>query len=215
MSDIHGATKKRVLFLCTGNSCRSQMAEGLLRTMAGDRYEVVSAGTAPAAEIYPPAIEVMAELGIDISGGVTKSVDDLDDLNFDVVITVCDNANENCPFLPGKFERLHWPFDDPAKTVGTDEEKLAVCRRVRDEIKAQIAQWLDEQANDGEELSTREDAALGQAIRRDKEGRPCRILQVWLPCDLVESLDAMAEGKGVSLAALLREVLSVYVETPR
>ena len=141
--------KKRVLFLCTGNSCRSQMAEGLLRDRAGDRYEVVSAGITPAAEVYPPAIAAMAEIGIDIGGSVPKTVDDLGDPNFDVVITVCDNANENCPYLPGKFERLHWPFDDPAATVGNEEEKLAVCRRVRGEIRAAIEAWLAGQATEG------------------------------------------------------------------
>ena len=206
-------TEQRVLFLCTGNSCRSQMAEGLLRNMAGDRYEVASAGTTPSAEVYPPAVAVMAELGLDISGGVPKAIDDLADLNFDFVITVCDNANENCPYLPGQFERLHWPFADPAKTVGTEEEKLAVCRRVRDEIRAKLEEWLEEQAAGANDLPTREDAAVGHAIKRDKEGRPCQILQVWLPCDLVETLDALAERKGESLAALLREVLSVYAQS--
>lgn len=140
--------KKRVLFLCTGNSCRSQMAEGLLRHMAGDRFEVLSAGTAPSSAVSRLAVKAMAELGIDISAGVPKSVDDLDDLNFDVVITVCDNANENCPYLPGDFVRLHWPFDDPAAATGTDEERMAVCRRVRDEIRASIETWIAGQATD-------------------------------------------------------------------
>jgi len=133
---------KRVLFLCTGNSCRSQMAEALLRDLAGDRFEAASAGTAPAGAVSRLAIRAMAEVGLDISAGVPKSVDGLPDLAFDYVITVCDNANENCPYLPGGFVRLHWPFDDPAAATGTDEERMVVCRRVRDEIRQRIAEWL-------------------------------------------------------------------------
>jgi arsenate reductase len=136
--------KRRVLFLCTGNSCRSQMAEGLLRHLAGDRFEAASAGTVPSNGVSSLAVRAMAEIGLDISAGAPRSVDDLPNLAFDFVITVCDNANENCPYLPGQFVRLHWPFDDPAAATGTDEERMAVCRRVRDEIRAKLEEWLRE-----------------------------------------------------------------------
>ena len=125
--------KIRVLILCTGNSARSQMAEGLLRHMGEGRFEVYSAGTM-ASFVRPQAIEAMREIGIDISGHRSKSVDEFAGQEFDYVITVCDNANENCPVFPGKTKRIHWSFDDPAEAHGTEEEKLAVFRRVRDEI---------------------------------------------------------------------------------
>ena len=125
--------KIRVLILCTGNSARSQMAEGLLRHMGEGRFEVHSAGTM-ASFVRPQAIEAMREIGIDISGHRSKSVDEFAGQEFDYVITVCDNANENCPVFPGKTKRIHWSFDDPAEAHGTEEEKLAVFRRVRDEI---------------------------------------------------------------------------------
>ena len=125
--------KIRVLILCTGNSARSQMAEGLLRHMGEGRFEVHSAGTM-ASFVRPQAIEAMREIGIDISGHRSKSVDEFAGQEFDYVITVCDNANENCPVFPGKTKRIHWSFDDPAEALGTEEEKLAVFRRVRNEI---------------------------------------------------------------------------------
>jgi arsenate reductase (thioredoxin) len=125
--------KIRVLILCTGNSARSQMAEGLLRHEGGERFEVHSAGTVPSF-VRPQAIEVMREIGMDISGHRSKSVDEFAGQEFDYVITVCDNANENCPVFPGKTKRIHWSFDDPAEALGTEEEKLAVFRRVRNEI---------------------------------------------------------------------------------
>jgi len=125
--------KIRVLILCTGNSARSQMAEGLLRHDGGERFEVHSAGTVPSF-VRPQAIEAMREIGIDISGHRSKSVDEFAGQEFDYVITVCDNANENCPVFPGKTKRIHWSFDDPAEALGTEEEKLAVFRRVRNEI---------------------------------------------------------------------------------
>ena len=125
--------KIQVLILCTGNSARSQMAEGLLRHDGGERFEVHSAGTVPSF-VRPQAIEVMREIGIDISGHRSKSVDEFAGQEFDYVITVCDNANENCPVFPGKTKRIHWSFDDPAEALGTEEEKLAVFRRVRNEI---------------------------------------------------------------------------------
>jgi len=124
---------KRVLILCTGNSARSQMAEGLLRHLAGDRFEVASAGVSPT-HVRPEAITAMRELGIDISDHYSKSVDEFADQEFDYVITVCDNANEQCPVFPGKTERIHWSFDDPATAEGDEHARLAVFRRVRDEI---------------------------------------------------------------------------------
>jgi arsenate reductase len=134
--------KKRVLILCTGNSARSQMAEGLLRHMAGDRFEVWSAGVEPS-RVRPEAIEAMREIGIDISGHRSKSVDEFTGEKFDYVITVCDNALEQCPVLPGKFERIHWSFDDPAAAEGDEATRLAVFRRVRDEIESRLRAFVE------------------------------------------------------------------------
>jgi arsenate reductase len=128
------ADKKRVLILCTGNSARSQMAEGLLRHDAGDRFEVESAGTKPG-QVRPEAIAVMKELGIDISGHRSKSIDEFAGRSFDYVLTVCDNAKESCPIFPGHANRLHRNFDDPAVAQGSEEERLEMFRRVRDEIR--------------------------------------------------------------------------------
>lgn len=129
--------KKRVLILCTGNSARSQMAEGLLRHLAGDRFEVESAGIEPSF-VRPQAIKVMSEIGIDISWHRSKSTDEFLGQSFDYVITVCDNAKEQCPVFPGKATRIHWSFDDPAAATGAEKEKLAVFRQVRDEIKEKL-----------------------------------------------------------------------------
>ena len=129
--------KKRVLFLCTGNSCRSQMAEGFLRRMAGDKFEVFSAGTAPT-QVNPLAVEVMAESGIDISKHRSKSVMEFRGQTFDCVITVCDNAKETCPVFSGKYEKIHWSLEDPVAFKGTNEETLAIFRKTRDEIKRRI-----------------------------------------------------------------------------
>ena len=126
--------KERVLILCTGNSARSQMAEGLLRHAAGDRFEVESAGTRPG-HVRPEAIAVMKELGIDISGHRSKHVDEFEGQPFDYVLTVCDNARESCPVFFGQAKRLHKDFEDPAGLQGTEEERLALFRRVRDEIR--------------------------------------------------------------------------------
>ncbi len=126
--------KQRVLILCTGNSARSQMAEALLRHHAGDRFEVESAGTRPS-RVRPEAIAVMRELGIDISGQRSKSVDEFARQQFDYVLTVCDNARESCPIYPGHANRLHHSFDDPAAVEGGEQERLAAFRRVRDEIR--------------------------------------------------------------------------------
>lgn len=135
--------RKKLLFVCTGNSARSQMAEGLLRQIAGDRFEVFSAGTRPT-DIRPEAIKVMDEIGIDISGHYPKFVDQLIGQNFDYVVTVCDSAKEACPVFPGKAERLHWSFQDPAAVQGSDSERLSAFRKIRDEIRARIGSFLPE-----------------------------------------------------------------------
>jgi arsenate reductase (thioredoxin) len=127
--------KKQVLILCTGNSARSQMAEGLLRHDAGDRFEVESAGTKPSA-VRPEAIAAMRELGIDISAHRSKAVDEFAGQHFDVIITVCDNAKEVCPVFPGTGKRLHHSFEDPPPlSEGTYEKRMAIFRRVRDELR--------------------------------------------------------------------------------
>ena len=135
--------KERVLILCTGNSARSQMAEGLLRHDAGDRFEVESAGTKPS-QVRPEAIAVMKEVGIDIFGHRSKSVDEFAGRNFYYVLTVCDNAQESCPIFPGHANRLHHNFDDPAAVQGSEEERLGVFRRVRDEIRDYLRRFPPE-----------------------------------------------------------------------
>jgi arsenate reductase len=130
----------RVLFLCVHNSARSQMAEGLLRTIAGGRFEAFSAG-AQATEVRPLAIRAMAEVGIDISGQRSKTVEEFDGQAFEWVVTVCDDAKEACPYFPGE-RQLHWSFDDPSAVEGTEAECLEVFRRVRDEIAARIRSEL-------------------------------------------------------------------------
>ena len=132
-----------MLILCTGNSARSQMAEGLLRHEAGDRFEVASAGVEPT-RVRPEAIEVMREIGIDISDHRSKSVDEFTGQEFDYVITVCDNANERCPIFPGNTERIHWSFDDPAAAEGDADTRLKVFRRVRDEIRERLRLFADD-----------------------------------------------------------------------
>ena len=133
--------KTRVLFLCTHNSARSQMAEGFLRVMAGDRFEAQSAGTEKTS-VNPLAIQVMAERGIDLGGHTSKVYDGLMHERWDYLITVCDDANERCPFVPGSVKRLHWSFEDPSRAKGTEEERLQVFRRVRDQIEQRLAEWL-------------------------------------------------------------------------
>ena len=135
--------KKRVLILCTGNSARSQMAEGLLRHIAGDKFEVESAGIIPNF-VRPQAIAAMAEIGIDISGHRSKCLDEFLDQSFDYVITVCDNANQTCPVFPGNAVRIHWSFDDPAEATGTESEKTAIFARVRDEILERVTSFAAE-----------------------------------------------------------------------
>jgi len=127
--------KPTVLILCTGNSCRSHLAEGILRAAAGDLLEVHSAGSKPAGYVHPLGIQVMKEIGIDISAHQSKHMNDFLQRPVETVITVCGNADQACPIFPGQVNRHHWGFDDPAHATGTDEEKLTVFRRVRNEIK--------------------------------------------------------------------------------
>ena len=129
--------KSRVLFLCTHNSARSQMAEGLLSHLAGDRFEAMSAGT-EATSVRPLAIRAMEEVGVDISGQESKTLERYLQEPFDHVITVCDDANEACPFFPGAANRLHWSFEDPSKAEGSEEDRLSVFRSVRDRIRERI-----------------------------------------------------------------------------
>jgi arsenate reductase len=130
--------KPTVLILCTGNSCRSHLAEGVLRAAAGDFLNVASAGSKPAGYVHLLAIRTMAEIGLDISAHHSKHMHEFLNRNIETVITVCGNADQACPVFPGQVNRHHWPFDDPAHATGTDEEKLAVFRRVRDEIRARF-----------------------------------------------------------------------------
>jgi arsenate reductase len=127
--------KPLVLILCTGNSCRSHLAEGLLRAAAGDLLDVASAGSKPAGYVHPLSVEVMQELGIDISSHHSKHMDEFLSRNVETVITVCGNADQACPMFPGQLNRHHWGFDDPAHATGSREEQLVVFRRVRDEIR--------------------------------------------------------------------------------
>jgi len=133
--------KQRILFLCTHNSARSQMAEGLLRSRYGDRFEVASAGTM-ATRVHPLATRAMAEVGVDLSAHSSKIVDGLIEQSWDYVITVCDSANEQCPIFPRRTRRLHWSFPDPSQATGTDDERLQMFRRVRDEVAGRITQWV-------------------------------------------------------------------------
>jgi arsenate reductase len=128
-------SKPSVLILCTGNSCRSHLAEGILRHAAGDLFDVHSAGSKPAGQVHPKAISVMREIGIDISGHTSKHMNEFLQRKIDTVITVCGNADQACPMFPGRVNRYHWGFDDPAHATGTEEEILAVFRRVRDQTK--------------------------------------------------------------------------------
>jgi arsenate reductase len=136
--------KKRVLFLCTGNSARSQMAEGLVNHFLGDRWEAYSAGTAPTGHVHPLAIQAMAELGIDISRQRSKSVDEFRDTDFDLVITVCDQAAQNCPLWLGPGQVRHMGFPDPAAATGSEAERLEVFRQVRDGLRQEVLRYLEE-----------------------------------------------------------------------
>jgi len=137
---------KKILFLCTGNSCRSQMGEGFMRHMAGNKFEVFSAGVEPT-QVNPYAIKVMAEAGIDISSHQSKSVDEFLEQEFDYVITVCNHAKQICPVFPGQYERIHWDIEDPADAKGSEQEKLAFFRKIRDEIKEKCLEFLNKLNN--------------------------------------------------------------------
>lgn len=142
-TNISDIDRQRVLILCTGNSARSQMAEGLLRADAGERFEVHSAGTHPGI-VRPEAIAVMREIGIDISGHRSKSVNEFLGHPFDLVITVCDRANESCPVFPQQTRRLHWSFEDPAAVEEDEAVRLHAFRRIRDEIRQKLREWIAE-----------------------------------------------------------------------
>jgi arsenate reductase len=150
--------KARVLFVCTHNSARSQMAEGLLRHMAGDRFDAFSAGT-EVTRVRPEAIQVMREIGIDISGQESKSVDRFVGEPFSWVITVCDQAREVCPYFPGADATAHWGLDDPSEALGSEQERLAVFRRVRDEIRDRLRMFI--LAASRTDLSSPEPTVLG------------------------------------------------------
>jgi arsenate reductase len=139
-------TKKKVLVLCTGNSCRSQMAEGFLRQFAGNRAEIYSAGI-EAHGVNPKAVSVMREAGVDISGHTSNKVDEYNALSFDFIITVCDHARENCPYLPGPALRFHHNFPDPAKARGSDEEILREFRSTRDMIRDYAREFAQKHLN--------------------------------------------------------------------
>jgi len=134
----------RIIILCTGNSCRSQMAEAFIKNMRPD-WDVYSAGTNPSPQVHPKAVQVMAEVGIDLSNAYPKNVDQFLDQTFNYVITVCDNAKETCPVFMGKVrEQVHIGFEDPAEATGTEEEVLSVFRRIRDEIKQRFQEFVNE-----------------------------------------------------------------------
>lgn len=135
--------KPTVLILCTGNSCRSHLAEGILRAAAGDFLTIASAGSKPAGYVHPLAIRAMAEIGIDISAHTSKHLGEFLAAPVETVITVCGNVDQACPIFPGQVNRHHWPFDDPAHATGTDEEKLEVFRRVRNEIRRTFTAYAD------------------------------------------------------------------------
>lgn len=134
---------RRVLILCTGNSARSQMAEALINARLGDRWQAVSAGTQPAARVHPMALAALAEIGIETTGSTPKHIDQFSGQSFDLVVTVCGDAAENCPFWPGQGRREHVGFPDPAKATGSDAEVLAAFRDVRDNIEQQIFSLLN------------------------------------------------------------------------
>lgn len=148
------SARERVLFLCTHNSARSQMAEGWLRTLAGDRYEAASAGT-EATRVHPLAARAMAEVGVDLGGHTSKTMDGFVGQDWAWVVTVCDAAHERCPLFPGAARRAHRSFDDPSRAMGSEDERLDAFRRVRDEIRQWLTDWLDERAADRPPISER------------------------------------------------------------
>jgi arsenate reductase len=136
-------TKRSVLFICTGNVARSQMAEALLRASAGDRFEVRSAGSRPGAAVNPLVVSAMREIGVDLSGTVPKGFDAVAGMRFDFVVTLCDSARDECPFFPGHPVAEHWSLEDPSRLAGTDEERLAGVRRIRDDIRRRIGEFVE------------------------------------------------------------------------
>ena len=136
--------KKKVFFICTGNACRSQMAEGLLRHMAGNKFEVYSAGSHPS-RLHPASVAVMAERNIDIAHHTSETINDYLETGIDIVITVCDNAQQICPTFPGNVQRIHWGLDDPYHGWGAEPEDLLPYRETRDELKDRIKVFLTEQ----------------------------------------------------------------------
>jgi arsenate reductase len=132
-----------ILILCTGNSCRSHLAEGILKRALGDGFRVASAGSKPAGYVHPLAVKALDEIGIDIGAHESKHMDRFLDDEVETVITVCGNADQACPVFPGQMNRHHWPFDDPAHAAGTEEEQFAVFRRVRDEIRRVFEAYAD------------------------------------------------------------------------
>jgi arsenate reductase (thioredoxin) len=142
-----------ILILCTGNSCRSHLAEGLLRQAVDGRYRVASAGSKPAGYVHPLAIKVMAEIGIDISHHHSKHMDEFLSEKVETVITVCGNADQACPVYPGQLNRHHWPFYDPAHATGSEEEQLAVFRKVRDEIQAVFTAYAEGRVDEAKRCS--------------------------------------------------------------
>jgi arsenate reductase len=157
--------KPTVLILCTGNSCRSHLAEGILRAAAGDFLDVQSAGSNPAGYVHPLAVKAMAEIGLDISTHRSKHMNEFLGGGVETVITVCGNADQACPVFPGQVNRYHWPFDDPAHATGTDEEKLAVFRRVRDEIK-KVFEAYAAGRRDQMKVANRTNAERGTGVRK-------------------------------------------------
>ncbi|HEY5915292.1 MAG TPA: arsenate reductase ArsC [Verrucomicrobiae bacterium] len=145
--------KTTVLILCTGNSCRSHLAEGILRAAVNGLVDVQSAGSNPAGYVHPLAIQVMKEIGIDISGHRSKHLNEFLQMPVETVITVCGNVDQACPIFPGQVNRYHWGFDDPAKAEGTEEEKLAVFRRVRDEIKKTFQAYASGRKDEARRIS--------------------------------------------------------------
>ena len=145
--------KPLVLILCTGNSCRSHLAEGILRATAHDFVEVASAGSRPAGYVHPLAIKAMEEIGIDISAHRSKHLDEFRSRAVETVITVCGNADQVCPTFPGQVNRYHWGFDDPAHAEGSDEEKMDVFRRVRDEIRRVFEAYAAGRSDQGRHLN--------------------------------------------------------------
>jgi arsenate reductase len=145
--------KPTILILCTGNSCRSHLAEGILRRALGDGYDVQSAGSKPAGYVHPLAVKAMAEIGIDISGHRSKHLNEFFKQDVETVVTVCGNADQACPMFPGQVNRYHWGFDDPAHATGSDEEKLAAFRRVRDEIKRVFEAYAAGRLNEAKRLN--------------------------------------------------------------